>query len=276
MASLKQRLVGTQFGRWLSTARDIIELVRAPRVALGTTANDQLAPRLLAQLCRQNDVFVDVGAHIGSVIAEVLHNCPGARIVAFEAMPDKVAWLTRKFPTVTVHCCALSDGTGEAEFFVNLSQSGYSSLAEQEGRVRRIKVAMERMDDLLDRADIIKIDVEGAELGVLQGAVQVIENCQPLIMFESGPYEVLGFTKEGIFNFFAERNYGLLAPNRLAHSGRVMTLDAFLDSHEYPRRTTNYFAVPMTRLDEFRFRAASLSLHEVRRNVALEAALIVA
>jgi FkbM family methyltransferase len=259
MTSLKQRLVGTMFGRLLFAARDIISLIRTPSVALGTTVNDQLAPRLLAQLCQPTDVFVDVGAHIGSVIAEVRHNCPNARIVAFEAMPDKVAWLTRKFPKVTVHCCALSDQTGEAEFFVNLSQSGYSSLAEQQGSVRRITVAMKLMDDLLDRADLIKIDVEGAELGVLRGAVRLIEECQPLIMFESGPGNVLGFTKESIFSFFSERGYGLLAPNRLAHTGSVMTLDAFLDSHEYPRRTTNYFAVPMTRLAEFRFRAASLS-----------------
>ena len=260
MTSLKQRLVGTMLGRWLSAARDIISLIRIPRVALGTTVNDQLAPRLLAQLCRPNDVFVDVGAHIGSVIAEVRHSCPNARIVAFEAMPDKVAWLTRKFPTVTVHCCALSDQTGEAEFFVNLSQSGYSSLAEQQGSVRRITVVMKRMDDLLDRADLIKIDVEGAELGVLQGAVRLIEECQPLIMFESGPGNVLGFTKESVFSFFSERGYGLIAPNRLAGTGKVMTLDTFLDSHEYPRITTNYFAVPITRLDEFRVRAASLSL----------------
>lgn len=274
MPTLKQLLVGTMFGRWLSTARDFFSLVRAPRVALGTTVNDQLAPRLLAQLCRPNDVFVDVGAHIGSVIAEVRHNCPSARIVAFEAMPDKVAWLTRKFPTATVHCCALSDQTGEAEFFVNLSQSGYSSLAEQQGSVRRIKVDRKRMDDLLDWADLIKIDVEGAELGVLRGAAKLIEKCQPLIMFESGPHDVLGFTKEGMFNFFSERNYGLLAPNRLAHRSSVMTLDSFLDGHEYPRRTTNYFAVPMTRLDEFRMRAASLSHRKPSRNVALEAASV--
>lgn len=258
MASFKKRLVGTTLGRWLSDARDILSLIRTPRVALGTTVNDQLAPRLLAQLCRPSDVFVDVGAHIGSVIAEVQHNCPNARIVAFEAMPDKVAWLTRKFPTVTVHCCALSDQTGEAQFFVNLSQSGYSSLAEQKGSVSRITVAMKRIDDILEWADLIKIDVEGAELGVLRGAVRLIERCQPLIMFESGPGDVLGFTKEGIFKFFFERGYGLLAPNRLAHTGGVMTLDTFLDSHEYPRRTTNYYAVPLGRLDEFRARAAAL------------------
>lgn len=250
--------MGTTLGRWLFSARDFISLIRSPRVALGTTVNDQLAPRLIAQLCRPGDVFVDVGAHIGSVIAEVRHNCANAQIVAFEAMPDKAAHLVRKFPTVAVHCCALSDQTGEAEFFVNLDQSGYSSLAEQYGSVRRIKVNMKRMDDLIDWVDLIKVDVEGAELGVLKGAARLIEKCQPLIMFESGPGDVLGFSKKDMFSFLEERNYGLLAPNRLAHTGGVMTLDAFLDSHEYPRRTTNYFAVPMARLDEFRARAFML------------------
>lgn len=259
LLNFKATLVGTPLGRVLSAARNRLDLVRTPRVALGTTINDQMALDLLVKLCKPGETFLDVGSHIGSVIAEVRYRCPHATIVAFEAMPDKAERLRRKFPGVTIHGCALSDEEGEAEFFVNLAQSGFSSLAEQQGDVRKIVVKKQRLDGLLTRADLIKVDVEGAELGVLRGATQLLDACRPLIMFESGPGNVLGYTKEAMFSFLSERNYGLMAPNRMAHTGGPMTLDGFLDSHEYPRPTTNYFAVPMDRFGEFRQRAASLA-----------------
>jgi hypothetical protein len=39
-----------------------------------------------------------------------------------------------------------------------------------------------------------------------------------------------------------------------------MTLDAFLDSHEYPRRTTNYFALPVERVAEIRAQARTVKV----------------
>ena len=259
--SLKRRLVGTRIGRTAIIIRNLVELIQTPRVALGTVVNDQLAGTLLARLCREGETFVDVGAHIGSVIAEVKFRCPKARIIAFEAIPEKAEELTRKFPDVAVHSCALSEDEGETTFYIDLEESGYSSLASRQGRSREIIVKKKRLDTVLAVADVhlIKIDVEGAELGVLRGAAKLIARCQPIIMFESGPGDVLGYTKTQMFEWFADQDYGLLAPNRVAHTGGPMTLDGFLDSHEYPRRTTNYFAIPMPRFQEIRLRAQALS-----------------
>lgn len=257
---LKQVLVGTSTGRWLSFFRDRLELIRAPQEQQGTIANDQMALRLLVGLCRPNDVFVDIGAHLGSVIGEVRHHCSDAKIVAFEAIPEKAANLTKKFPEVEIHCCALADSEGEAEFFIDLEESGFSSLASPPHRSAKITVEMKRLDYLLNHADLMKIDVEGAELGVLKGAKRLVANSRPIIMFESGPANVLGHTKEGIFDFFESCDYGILAPNRLAHTGSIMTLDSFLDAHDYPRRTTNYFAVPKEKICEIRLRAGSVNI----------------
>ncbi|URD61983.1 FkbM family methyltransferase [Sphingomonas sp. KRR8] len=236
------------------SVRDVISLLRTPRVALGTTVNDQLALPLLVKLCRPREVFLDVGAHIGSVIAEVQHQCPTAHIEAFEAIPEKAEKLRRRFPGVAIHSCALSEDAGSVTFYVDTEESGYSSLAERP-HGKKIVVSKCRLDSLVDRADLIKIDVEGAELGVLRGSDKLIERSRPTIMFESGPGNVLGYTKEAMFAWFAERNYGLFAPNRLAGTGGAMTLDGFLDSHEYPRRTTNYFALPIEKESEIRGRA---------------------
>jgi FkbM family methyltransferase len=224
-------------------------------VALGTIVNDQMAVPMLIQLLQDGETFVDIGSHIGSVIASVLHERPNSPVIAFEAIPEKADYLRRRFPKVAVHCCALSEEEGEASFYIT-DQSGYSSLAKVPGK--EIKVSTCRLDDVLanERVHAMKIDVEGAELGVLRGAEEVVATSRPVIMFESGPGNVLGYTKEALFDWFASREYGIMAPNRLAHTGGPMTSESFADSHEYPRRTTNYFAVPMEQFDEVRRRAA--------------------
>lgn len=251
---LKRALVGTALGRAIMTVRNAIEVLATPNVAKGTTLNDQLAVTLLADLCRPNETFLDIGAHIGSVIAEVRHTCPQAKIIAFEAIDGKADWLKRKFPSVIVHSCALGDQEGEVSFFVDVNASGCSSL-ENKGDNLEIRVPMRLLDNLVREAHAIKIDVEGAELGVLRGGERLIGKCRPIIMFESGPGNSLGYTKEAIFDWLSDRNYGLFAPNRVAGTGGPMSLDGFLDSHEYPRRTTNYFALPMERFAEIRERA---------------------
>lgn len=258
--ALKRALVGTAIGRLATTVRNFVEIVRTPRLALGTVVNDQLACTLMARLCREGETFVDVGAHIGSVIAEVIYHCPTARIIAFEAIPEKSEHLALKFPEVMVHSCALAEVEGETAFYVDLKESGCSSLAAGKGENLSIQIKMRRLDAVLadSHVDIMKIDVEGAELGVLHGGENLINRCRPIIVFESGPGNVLGFTKEKMFQWFRERDYGLFAPNRIAHTGGPMTLESFLDSHEYPRRTTNYFAIPMSRFEEIRQRARLL------------------
>lgn len=258
---LKRLLVGTAVGRVAVSVRDAIGVWRAPRVEVGSVVNDQIATRLAVAFCPAQGIFVDVGAHIGSVIADVQFRRPEARIVAFEAIPEKAAALRRKFPTIAVHEVALWDSEGEASFFVDDARSGYSSLHRQDA-TREIKVPTRRLDAILTdvAVDVIKIDVEGAELGVLRGAQGLLHAARPIVMFESGPEVRFGFAKEHMFELLAGHDYAMFAPNRLAHTGDAMSLDAFLDSHEYPRRTTNYFALPKERVDAIRAQARTVKL----------------
>lgn len=118
---------------------------------------------------------------------------------------------------------------------------------------------MDTLDNLISSpdVDVIKIDVEGAELGVIRGGKRVLSDCRPLVMFESAPSGVgsLGYTKDALWRQLDELGYQIFVPNRLAHDGDGLSLECFLDSHVYPRRTTNYFAVPEERRIEIRDRA---------------------
>jgi FkbM family methyltransferase len=258
---MREKLLGSKLGQIALTLRERAELVRAAWRSdeeIGSIANDHLASELVGKLCQPGKTMIDVGAHIGSVIARVRRHSATVKIIAVEANPEKADNLRKRFPQVEVYQCALGDRSGEVQFFVNTRQSGYSSLLKPQGsaHTRQINVPMKRLDDLTrsEQADVMKIDVEGAELGVLRGAESLIGLSRPVIMFESGPEENGGYTKAAMWGWFNERRYMIFVPNRLAHDGRPLGLEAFIESHEYPRRTTNYFAVPAERRNEIRDR----------------------
>ncbi|MGM9486635.1 FkbM family methyltransferase [Ideonella sp. YS5] len=273
--SAKQWVLGSAIGRLLMSGRDALDLVRAALrtpESVGTIANDQLATLLVTRLPQSGKVFIDVGAHIGSIITAVTQCDASIRVVAVEAIPDKAERLRRKFPNVPVHACAVGDQEGEVSFFIHTRQSGYSSLGRPaadarhgDGRdegIQEVRVPIRRLDDLVapEGIDVIKIDVEGAELGVLRGSRRLIGASRPVIMFESGPgdAEGLGFTKPGMWQFFADEGYTLHVPNRVPHNDEGLSLEGFVESHTYPRRTTNYFAIPAERRLEIRDRARAL------------------
>ena len=262
MQETKARLVGTSFGLWLLAVRDRLAMVRAAcfsAESVGTLANDQLAALLVVSICRPHHVFVDVGAHIGSIVASAKRRSRPSQIIAVEAIPEKAAALRRRFVDVDVVQCAVGENDGaDVAFFVDPAQSGYSSLARGNG-LRQISVPLRTLDSVLagHEVDVIKIDIEGGELGALRGAVKVLSEQRPTVMFESAPGcgARLGYSTTALWRFLDELGYLIVAPNRLAHDDRGMSLDAFNDGHLYPRRTTNYFAVPRERRDEVRDRA---------------------
>lgn len=259
MDAVKQVAVGTRWGRMLARARRYLNYVQSTPSILGTVSNDELALELTVGICRNQRTFLDIGAHIGSVLADVLAAAPRIEVVALEAIPDKAASLARRFPQIVVHQCAAGEHNGHVPFFIVPAASGFSSLAHAPDAIE-ITVPMRRVDTLISHADVIKIDVEGAELGVLRGATQLVMSSRPIVMFESSldAAERSGYPLEEMFRWWAERDYVLLVPNRLAHDGPGLDQCGFLEAHFFPRRTTNYFAVPTERRREIQDRARAV------------------
>jgi FkbM family methyltransferase len=269
MGDLKGYLFGHWAGALALSARSRIEMIRVAcsrPERVGCLANDQLAERLLTTICRSGARFIDVGAHIGSIIYLVARNNKTVKLIAVEATPEKAANLRRRFPNVELFDCAVGESHGEISFFVRSKLSGYNSLIRPQGgsddSVKEIKVPLRKIDELVTASDVdvMKIDVEGAELGVLRGSVAMLSRCRPTILFESGAEatNAFGYTKEALFEFFASNNYCVVLPNRMAHNDPGLGIEGFLESHLYPRRTTNYFAVAKERRTEIRDRAREL------------------
>jgi FkbM family methyltransferase len=140
----------------------------------------------------------DVGANVGfiTVIAALLVGDSG-NVCGFEPVPllaDQVvhnAGLNR-FRQVSVHRVALSDQDGEAVFQVSenltmgklVNRESHEHEATDHLMVRKCKLdTLVAMGGLPD-PDVVKIDVEGAEANVLDGAVEVLRRARPALLIE--------------------------------------------------------------------------------------------
>jgi FkbM family methyltransferase len=206
----------------------------------------------MRRLLGRHSRCIDVGAHLGSQLSLFLRLAPQGRHLAFEPVPRKAAWLRRKFPEVEVHETALGARSGEVSFFVNTSRPGYSGLHEhhQVGDHRqKITVAQLRLDEVVGqrRFDFIKIDVEGAELSVLEGASALLDRCRPAVLFESTATALAAarVTPGQIHDFLVGRHrYQIYLPRALVTGGRPLGRDCFAAAHVYPFQAFNFFALP--------------------------------
>lgn len=147
---------------------------------------------LLEFLCRREADALDVGANDGSYVHYLRRHA--RRVLAYEPMPQLVRALRGKFPRdVVIEPIALSDRVGTVELHMPVVDgvvvTGCSTIAPDAAATypahRAIEVPMDRLDNVYrGQTGFIKIDVEGHEQAVLDGAVQTIRRCKPRMLVE--------------------------------------------------------------------------------------------
>jgi FkbM family methyltransferase len=142
------------------------------------------ALKVFRRLVARDAVVIDVGAYLGvyALLGARLAGA-GGRVVALEVDPRTVPFLRRNVvengltTTVRIVEAAAADQRGVARFFLNEGDASGSSLFVRHGQGQAQDVSVVRLDDVLadlPRADVMKIDVEGAEPLVLRGADDVL------------------------------------------------------------------------------------------------------
>jgi FkbM family methyltransferase len=137
------------------------------------------------------------------------------RVDSFEPNPDLVARLASVMPSnVTIHPVALSDRTSQSNLWIpsgGMGTEGRASLEpgdRPESAWRKQSVATRRLDDfVLGDVGFVKIDVEGHELAVLQGATKLLGAQRPTVMIEIEQHADRPGYLDTIIEFFGDRSY---------------------------------------------------------------------
>jgi FkbM family methyltransferase len=143
---------------------------------------------------RGSGLFLDVGANIGCISQAVLAS--GGRVMAFEPQREVYEVMARNLAYAGSGWEAMNVAVGSAEGTAkmevldysvknNIGGLGLGAGSNPWGRYREVPVVTLDGLGLEERVSFIKIDVEGYELEVLRGAVELIKRDKPVLYVEN-------------------------------------------------------------------------------------------
>lgn len=191
---------------------------------------DMLATRILKKYCRPDSNCVDVGAHQGEFLRSFLRFAPQGTHFAFEPLPyffNRLNTRFAKYSNCKIYNYALSNSEGLSPFNYVVTNPAYSGIRKRtyDRKIEKdkiINVYRKRLDDIIparQSIDFIKIDVEGGEYDVMEGAQKILNTWNPLVLFEfgMGGSDAYGITPEKMYEFLDRLGY------------RISLLDDFLE-----------------------------------------------
>jgi len=259
--------------RWSAGVARVPKLMRLPFGAWWVLRNDNLGEPLstgsfetaelafVDRFLRPGMIVLDLGAHHGlyTLLASKRVGKHG-RVISFEPSPRERRVLRlhvamNRCWNVEIQGAALGDDNREANLFVvQGSQTGCNSLRPPvvESGTAPVRVRVIRLDDWLarrqiGRVDFIKLDVEGAELTVLEGAARLLEGQRrPIILAEVQDVRTRswGYAAKRILEHLAKRGYTWF---QLGENGSIESLD--VSGEEFDG---NFVGCPGERLEELK------------------------
>lgn len=208
---------------------------------------------LVGKFLKPNSVIIDVGANIG------LYGCAYAQlykhlnptIIAIEAVDTNFKLLEKniannQFKNFHAINIALGDKPGMLEFMVPADDSignfigtniEESTGPNKKGKIVK-KVKMDTLDNIMkdkgiDQCDFIKIDIEGAELFMLNGSKEFISKTRPVIQFEYNQYwlESVGVSFKDFNQYFQLLDYVLYIEKKGSFE-EIVAPDSFIVSEQ--------------------------------------------
>ena len=182
-----------------------------------------------------NGIAVDVGANKGSYVYWLSRWTPDGRVVAFEPQDELVDYLRAAAATipmvnVAVEAKGVADKPGKLEFFspggtVSPGASFSSRVRDRDecGQQSKEVVTLDAYFDEGAPISVIKVDVEGFELQVFQGAERILAESSPLLVFECENRHLEHGTVNDVLNFLYERGYD----GHYVHRGELVPAKQF-------------------------------------------------
>lgn len=173
---------------------------------------------IISRHLRPGDIACDIGANKGSFIYWLSRWVRHGRVVAFEPQPDlarRLADVCRAIglDNVKVEAKAVYSHSGTQDLFLPAGHQPGASLqraAVEAESFTTLSVPLVSLDDYFDAHDriaLLKIDVEGAELGVFKGAERILRQHAPLLVFECENRHLAPSTVGDVFSYLAGLGY---------------------------------------------------------------------
>ncbi len=215
----------------------------------------------VANILQPGMTVLDIGAHHG-LYSLLCSKCVGRNglVIAFEASPRECGRLARhvglnRCANVHIEPCAVGSEHDFADLFVvdGACDWGNSLRAPVvKEPTYKVRVEVRAVDDVLlglgiSKVDFVKLDVEGAELSVLQGATRLLRaHSRPAILVEVQELRTQpwGYPSRAIVDFLTDLNFRWFS---VAGDGALQPVSNLLDSYD-----ANLVALPSERTREFR------------------------
>jgi FkbM family methyltransferase len=193
-------------------------------------------------------VFVDVGANVGlySMLAAQIVGSSG-KVFCFEPNSENCRLIMlsihrNAFENISVFPFALGNKIGPVLFSTHIGSNGGLIPDTQDSLLNPscAVMPMVRLEDMIsEKVDLIKIDVEGAEGLVVEGAKQLIERYRPIVTSEFSLEMLPRVSKmsgRGYLGYFKTNQYEIYLCDRYTHELVAITdIDSFIGNYEIGR-----------------------------------------
>ena len=188
--------------------------------------------RYLHRFLKQDMVFIDVGSNQGEYALFAAKRLTNGKVVAFEPVDKFYQQLCdnvslNKLKNIQTLNCGLAASSGSLPIYMTgeanaMEHEGLATLYPTTERGHFVQEIQLRVFDelieslLINRIDMVKIDVEGAELGTLQGMKQSLEKYKPFVLLEMNEitFRAAGYELDTVVDFFKNLNYGIFKIGR--------------------------------------------------------------
>jgi FkbM family methyltransferase len=226
-ASLSRAAVDAWRGETVRLAGAALHVPGTRRIRLSVVAGNLRMHRLLDRFVSPGSTVIDVGANIGyNTVHAARRAGPHGRVVAVEPTPDNLETLRANvsaagLSNVVVAAVAAGRVAGSRELFVRGDKSAVNSLFAQScyaAVTAVLRVPVVPLDDLVDgTADVVKLDVEGAELDVLEGMPRLLRAPNAVLIAEWHPLlqRLAGYGADALPRWLLDRGWSLHAASHV-------------------------------------------------------------
>jgi FkbM family methyltransferase len=204
-------------GWWFPDTEDHFPKMLAKNISKGGPAEYQQPVRLKSlQYVKQHRTALDIGANVGLWARDLVQHFD--KVIAFEPVAMFRECLEKNVPNIKLWVSPLALGDQDSTVSMIITEGNTGHTHVDPDSIGNGDTTIVRLDNLnIPEVDYIKIDCEGFEYRVLQGAEQTVKNCQPIVVIEQKPHDAYS------------RDYGQFAAIELLQSWGMIKLDQFKD-----------------------------------------------